>query len=373
MKTILDKIIGKPITGVWGSEDTDGTGKFVLRTTNFTMEGIIDYNDIVKRNVTSKEIDSKYLKYGDIIIEKSGGSEKQPVGRVVYFEGAEKTFLFNNFTGVLRIGEKEKWHSKYIFYALYYNYLQGGTRFYQNKTTGLHNLKLAEYIQAFQIEKKEFFEQERMVKVLDKLRKIIALQKEQLKKLDEFIKSLFIEMFGDLEKNSKNWDEQFWQDIFYTKTGKLDSNAMVIGGKFPFFTCAKEQYWIDNYDFDCEALLLAGNNAAGVYDVKHYKGKFNAYQRTYIITLKNNDWKYEVFKYQLENKLFYLKEQSKGSNTRYLTMTILNKLKFYIFPVPLQNQFAERVTQIDKSKFEIKQSLEKLEILYKSLMQEYFG
>lgn len=54
------------------------------------------------------------------------------------------------------------------------------------------------------------------------------------------------------------------------------------------FTCAKESFLIDVYAFDCEALILAGNNAAGIYDVKYYSGKFNAYQRTYILTLKTH-------------------------------------------------------------------------------------
>lgn len=164
-----------------------------------------------------------------------------------------------------------------------------------------------------------------------------------------------------------------WCDIFLTTTGKLDSNAMVEGGQYPFFTCAKESFWIDTYAFDCEALLLAGNNAAGVYDVKHYKGKFNAYQRTYVLRLLNDQWSYKLFKHQLENKLSYLQSQSKGTNTRYLTLGILNKLQFIVPPIDEQQIFAAFVTQVDKSKSAIQKSLEQLETLKKSLMQKYFG
>ena len=108
---------------------------------------------------------------------------------------------------------------------------------------------------------------------------------------------------------------------------------MVENGRYPFFTCAKESYKIDSYAFDCEALLLAGNNAAGIYDVKHYKGKFNAYQRTYVLRLMNEKWSYILFKRQLEDKLQYLQSQSKGTNTRYLTLGILNELRFVVPPV----------------------------------------
>src|SRR5262249_31657472 len=55
------------------------------------------------------------------------------------------------------------------------------------------------------------------------------------------------------------------------RTGKLDSNCAVEGGKYPFFTCDTKTHQIDSYPFDCEALLLAGNNAVGVYPLKHFK------------------------------------------------------------------------------------------------------
>lgn len=67
------------------------------------------------------------------------------------------------------------------------------------------------------------------------------------------------------------------------RTGKLDSNAAEEGGKYPFFTCAQDTYWINNYAFDTECVLLAGNNAGGIFPLKFFRGKFNAYQRTYVI------------------------------------------------------------------------------------------
>lgn len=66
------------------------------------------------------------------------------------------------------------------------------------------------------------------------------------------------------------------------KTGKLDANASSADGKYPFFTCSKETLRIDHFAYDCECVLVTGN---GDLNVKYYNGKFNAYQRTYIITL----------------------------------------------------------------------------------------
>lgn len=215
-------------------------------------------------------------------------------------------------------------------------------------------------------------EQKRIAKNLDLASEIVKGYKEQLAELDKLVQSVFYEMFGDPVTNEKGWEKHKWKVVFNTTTGKLDSNAMVESGEYPFFTCAKEQLWIDKYDFDCEALLLAGNNAAGVYDVKYYKGKFNAYQRTYVLTLKNDTHSYRLFKLQLENKLQLLKHQSKGTNTRYLTMGILNELDFIIPPLPLQTRFAAIVTEIEAQKAQVQRALTEAENLFNSLMQEYF-
>ena len=366
MAKLID-ITGKCISGEWGLDDNDGTGIPVLRTTNFTNDGIVNFSNVVTRQINKKNLSDKYLKQGDIIIEKSGGSDNQPVGRVIYFDGPKNTYLFNNFTGLLRVADQTTWLPKYVFYALFANYQNGGTKSFENKTTGLHNLKTDSYVQSVDIKELSYEDQKPIVTFLDKITHLIFLRKQQLSKLDELVKSRFIEMFDD-----KGYPKLKWNEVFNTTTGKLDSNAMVADGKYPFFTCAKEIFRIDKYAFDQEALLLAGNNAAGKYDVKYYKGKFNAYQRTYVLGLKQN-WSYQLFRYQLEDKLDYLQQQSLGGLTKYLTIKILGELEFIVPPMDKQDEFTAFVEQTDKSKFEIQQSLEKLEILKKSLMQQYFG
>ena len=209
--------------------------------------------------------------------------------------------------------------------------------------------------------------QNHVVEVLDKVTELISLRKQQLAKLDELVKARFVEMFGN-----KDYPRMKWNNVFNTTTGKLDSNAAVANGKYPFFTCSKEPLKIDSYAFDQTALLLAGNNAAGKYDVKYYQGKFNAYQRTYVLSLKHN-WSYKLFQYQLEDKLLYLQTKSLGGLTKYLTLKILGELDFIVPPLALQNEFAAFVEHVDEQKQTVQQSLEKLELMKKALMQEYFG
>lgn len=217
------------------------------------------------------------------------------------------------------------------------------------------------------IPKRSLDEQIEIVNIIKKVQGVIASRKEELEQLDLLIKARFVEMFYE-----KGYPVLKWNDVFITTTGKLDSNASVEKGAYPFFTCSKELLRIDTYAFDQEALLLAGNNAAGKYDVKYYAGKFNAYQRTYVLRLKEN-WSYRLFQYQLEDKLEYLQQQSLGGLTKYLTLKILGELEFVIPPEELQSEFEIFVTQVTKSKVAVQKALDETQILFDSLMQEYFG
>ena len=215
-------------------------------------------------------------------------------------------------------------------------------------------------------------EQEKIVAELDCLSGIIEKKKQQLKEYDALAQSIFYEMFGNPEDNEGGWQVKLWREVFDTQTGKLNANAMVENGEYPFFTCSKEIYHIDCYAFDCEALLLAGNNATANYDVKYYNGKFNAYQRTYVLTLKD-DSLYHFFKFALENKLSLLQKQSIGGMTKYLTMGILEKISFIVPPLALQQEFASKIEAIEKQKELIKKSIEDVETLFNSRMDYYFN
>ena len=141
----VSKVICKPISGEWGKDDPSGTGIKVLRTTNFTDAGYIDYTDVVTRCIEQKKIEAKAMQDGDILIEKSGGSDTKPVGRVVFYQDASENYLFNNFTALLRPIDSSI-NSRFLFMFLFVSYWNGATKLYENKTTGIHNLKLADYL-----------------------------------------------------------------------------------------------------------------------------------------------------------------------------------------------------------------------------------
>ena len=227
---------------------------------------------------------------------------------------------------------------RYLYYVVKYMHLE---KYFTGAT--IPHIYFKDYKnETFNLEALE--RQKEIVTVLEKCEKVIEYRKRELNELDSLIKARFVEMFYE-----KGYPVLKWNDVFITTTGKLDSNASVEKGAYPFFTCSKELLRIDTYAFDQEALLLAGNNEAGKYDVKYYAGKFNAYQRTYVLSLKEN-WSYRLFQYQLEDKLEYLQQQSLGGLTKYLTLKILGELEFVIPPEELQSEFEIFVTQVTKSK-----------------------
>ena len=173
----------------------------------------------------------------------------------------------------------------------------------------------------------------------------------------------------EIGKMPKNWEVVKLGDVCSYKTGKLNSEAGKKLGAYPFFTCSQETFKIDTYSFDQEALLLAGNNAQGKYSIKHYKGKFDVYQRTYVLTIKDTkkaDYTYLL--YEIQRKLETLRNQSLGSTTKYLTAGIITSLNLVLPKISEQQQIALILSSIDTKIEAEEQSKEAIEQLFKSLL-----
>jgi type I restriction enzyme S subunit len=160
-------------------------------------------------------------------------------------------------------------------------------------------------------------------------------------------------------------------DICNIATGKLDANQFVLGGQYPFYTCAPEPSTIDSYAFDDSVILIAGNNAAGNFHVNRFNGKFNAYQRTYVLTEKLNfDLNYIFYSLKLELKR--LKEKAQGSQTKFLTMPILNDISIPKLDLKSQQKIAAVLSSLD-SKIELNNKINaKLEAMAKTLYDYWF-
>ena len=153
------------------------------------------------------------------------------------------------------------------------------------------------------------------------------------------------------------------------KTGKLDANQSVVNGSYPFFTCSKETLMINDYAFDGEAILIAGNGDLG--HTRYYRGKFNAYQRTYVIMDAFANMRYLkcVIDQLLPAKIH---EESQGGAMPYIKLSTLATL---LVPVPsrsLQDWIAEFDAALTNKIELAEESLIKLERLKKGIISQLF-
>lgn len=226
---LLKNLIYKPISGEWGKEinkEKDENIVKVIRTANFTNDGTINYNDIVLRNIDKEKVDYKKLVYGDILVEKSGGTDKYPVGRVVFYDKNDETYLSNNFITVFRAKENII-YNKFLFYFLLFNYNKKGMIKYYNKTTGIQNLRVNNLIKELKIPVPPIDIQKQIVEVLDKAQSLIDKREKQIKLLDDLIESVFYDMFGDPVLNDKEWEVKRLEKL----TSKIGSGSTPKGGE----------------------------------------------------------------------------------------------------------------------------------------------
>ena len=169
-------------------------------------------------------------------------------------------------------------------------------------------------------------EQQKIVRLLSLLDERIKVQNKIIEKLKSLIKGIAQHCIKEL--TSGNTYVKLG-DICQITTGKLDANAQVDNGIYPFFTCAEQPFKIDSFAFDTEALLISGNGANLGY-INYYHGKFNAYQRTYVLDTFSENIQYIkwALKVLLPKRIAIEKS---SSNTPYIVLSTLSDLRL---PIP---------------------------------------
>ena len=161
------------------------------------------------------------------------------------------------------------------------------------------------------------------------------------------------------------------KDLCSIKTGKLDANASVENGKYPFFTCAKEPSRIDTFAYDCSCVLLAGN---GEFNVNMYSGKFNAYQRTYIIEpVNSNETSLKLLYYIVKNSIEHFKNISNGGIIKFIKLGDVQNIKFPNLSFDKQQEIVSILDKINAIIDADKKQLELLDETVKSRFIEMFG
>lgn len=225
-------------------------------------------------------------------------------------------------------------------------------------------------------------EQQKIVDCLSSIDELIDAENRKLKALEKHKKGLMQKLFPAEGKTLPEWRFPEFQgcgewnidklgNLCKITTGKLDANAMVANGKYRFYTCAKEFFQIDKYAFNTEALLISGNGANVGY-IHYYKGKFNAYQRTYVLDQFYEDIHY--IQYYLERNLSRrINTEKNEGNTPYIVLKTLTDMDIF-FPKDLKEQqkIAECLSVADTMIEEQSNKVEQLKAHKKGLMQGLF-
>ena len=263
-----------------------------------------------------------------------------------------------------------------------------------NKTTGIQNLQMKQFLNQ-KISYISLEEQEIAVRKLDNVRNIIEIKQKQLQDLDELIKSQFVEMFGSVELNDKNFEEQELSSIAEISSSKrIYANEYKKNG-IPFYRSKeiielghnkkpsielfisdkryeeiKDKYGIPKKG---DILITAVGTIGEIWIVDTDEPFYYKDGNVLQIRLKT-DIAQIYFKYVLDILISIFKNKNvSGSAYSALTIEKFKKMKIILPPIELQNQFADIVKQIDKQKFEIQKSLEEMQKLQESLMNKYFG
>ena len=159
------------------------------------------------------------------------------------------------------------------------------------------------------------------------------------------------------------------KDLINIRTGKLDANASSENGKYPFFTCSKETLKINTYSYDCECVLLAGN---GDLNVKYYNGKFDAYQRTYILECKNDIISTKYLYYFMKKYLGILRNQSIGGVIKYIKLANISEAIIPIYSKEEQEEIVNNISKVEEVLNIKNKQMEELQKFIKSQFVEMF-
>lgn len=362
------------------SEKYVDKGIRIIRITN-VQKGFVEDKEPQFYPIEKKsEIEKYMLLNGDLLISLTGN-----VGRVALLEEQYLPAALNQRVGCLRIKDKNILKS-FLFQFLNSDYFENEC-IVSAKGVAQKNMS-TEWLKEFKIPLLPFSEQERISNILDKTDKLINKRKQQLSKLDELVKARFVEMFGDLKTNSHNWQRFSLLDVAEIDTTMvtdyekyadfphigIDSIEKNTGRIFGYRTIAEDGVISGKYLFTAKHIIYSkirpNLNKVALPD---FEGLCSA--DAYPILPKENVCLRIYLGYVMRSKFFldYILPFSRRANMPKVNKKQLSGFVLPVPPIELQNQFATFVERTDKSKSEIQKSLDKLEILKKTLMQKYFG
>ncbi len=391
----LIELIDAVISGEWGQDVGDGMeGIKVIRTTNLSNTGKLDLKkEVVLRNIDKAKVEEKKLQLGDIIIEKSGGSPDQPVGRVVYFE-EEELYLCNNFTSVLR-PKKELVIPKFLMYVLFNLHRTKKVLKFQNKTTGIINLKLEQYLNQTTVIIPSLEIQSKVVVSLDQAYALIEKRQSQITALDELTKSLFLEMFyqGDTPYFVKIGEiiesiEAGWSVSGEERPKKIDELAVLKISAVTKGYFKEEEYKVINRNTVIKKAIYPkkGDIIFSRANTRELVGASAIVPKDYSdLILPDKLWKINLEKKKITPEYFHAVINTKKTRDKFsksatgtsgsmlnISMQKFKEVEIPLLPFEKQVLFSGKLNEISKIKEKLIAAQKNIEQMYNSLLQKAF-
>ena len=356
--------------------------------------------------LSSKNIDDdfitldspRFLSHSDYIAENKRTTVSEgdllmtivgTIGRVAIVPKELKGICLQRSVAVIK-PNKEIINNRYLMYQL-----QNMRSFLEKEARGVAQKGIyLKQVSQLDIKLPEIEQQKQIVKVLDKVSKLISLRKQQLAKLDELVKARFVEMFGTFPANPFRWSIGKIQDVV-SDVRYGSSRPAVEGGKYPYLRMNNITYSgeldlrdtkrIDIPDSELDKCTVRrGDVLFNRTNSKELVGKTCVYNRDELMVLAgfvirvriNERIRPEVLSAFLNmdfSKRMLIGMCKTAIGQANINAKELQNIDLYIPPIELQDQFVTLKNKIDQQKQTVQQSLEKLELLKKALMQEYFG
>ena len=318
----------------------EGEGYPLIRTPNIgkgrlILEGVHRVSESVynKRNARAIPQDD------DLIFAREA-----PAGNVAIIKNGEKVCLGQR-TVLLR-PNKELVNPDFLAYFLLAPEQQYGLLGTANGATVAHvNIPT---IRELKIQLPSLEKQTRIAEIITTYDDLIENNQKQIKLLEEAAQRLYKEWFVNLrfpgqettpitDGVPEGWKQLSLEQIAPILTGKKDANFSTEDGQYPFFTCAQTPLQAPSYSFDCDAVILAGN---GDFNVKLYRGQFEAYQRTYVLSPENKELLFLLY-HAVNNSMAKLAQGASGSTIKFLTKGMIANIPVYAPDELTLNKFNE--------------------------------
>ena len=371
------------------SEKYISSGIRIIRIAN-VQKGYIEDTAPAFYPIDTPDVEKYILYEDDLLISLTGN-----VGRVALLKKEFLPAALKQLVACLRLKNGVPYDKSFLYCFLNSDYFENEC-IQSAKGVAQKNMS-TEWLKTYEIPNFSLEKQSEISTVLNKVSNLINTRQQQLSKLDELVKARFVEMFGDPEHNEKKWDVLKLEALCSVSSSKrIYQNELSVEG-VPFLRISDLVNKMDTGSTACELhipeeryeeLKTLGLVPTAGDVLLTARGTLG---RCYIITESDRfyfqdgmiTWLYDFDKSLTTNYLAHLFTMTgfrkqidglqAGSTVAYLSIAMTKKLDVMLPPIELQNQFANFVKKVDKSKLSIQQSLEKLETLKKSLMQQYFG